>query len=75
MAGNQRRIEEGRKIVKPGQTWKSNDPRGNGRNVVVRRLTDTHACVTSFTLSGPCASRETRIRLDRFKSGYTLVKT
>lgn len=58
--------------VKVGQIWADNDPRSDGREVIVDEIRDGYALCHTGTLG-----KKTKIKLGRFKptrSGYKLVR-
>jgi hypothetical protein len=55
--------------VRRGQVWVDQDPRSDGRQVIVMSVGDTHAVVKNVA--------KTRVRLTRFRptsTGYRLLK-
>ncbi|MFJ4624268.1 hypothetical protein [Streptomyces sp. NPDC088812] len=67
-----------------GQIWQDNDPRAEGRLLLVEWIGDTHATVRPVALTAADepvplpGCRQSRIRLDRFRptsNGYRYVGT
>ncbi|WP_416477039.1 hypothetical protein [Streptomyces sp. LKA04] len=67
-----------------GQIWQDNDPRSDGRRLLIEWIDDTHAKVRQVALTAdghpvPLPGvRQSRIRLDRFRptsTGYRYIGT